>query len=610
MQILWLLSASVANSIAGDEQEHRLLNALMASARLRAGIASTFALRAGHRNVFLDADDPAAIAGVDLSAIDLCVVTKFLGKSSAQLWLDVIARLEKGKRKILLDICEYPFIDKKNKAIVDFYKKALPYCDALTVNSARMKELMAPHARSAPRIIEDAILEPLQKPRFDPGKQLQLLWFGHPTNFNFMLPLLPALTKFSEGQDCRLTIVSSAEIKDKIPVIGKRMSPHFNIKFVPWSFKAQREALSACDLVLIPGDASDPRKSGVSSNRIAEALQAGRFPVASPLGSYLPYEGAAWLGTELTAGIRFALSQPQEVNARIRRGQALVKATVMPGVLGKQWLGLFGNLVSENEPSMQVPKRESVNQIQKSDINVAGKTKKTKAAAFPTYQEAFFAKRENTSDKWEHYFAIYDHLLAGLYGEKINYLEIGVQKGGGLETARLLFAPGSRLVGLDVDAKCKGLEASGIADRIFVGSQSEEATLKALTAYCPEFDVILDDGSHIQEHMIISFIKLFPSLAEGGVYIIEDTHTCYSPEHQQSFFGLNIYDYFKGLSERLNLDFIDPGLRKSRYKMPREKRSAVKQEPDICREIFSIEFFDSVIAVRKRKKNEPLRIRR
>ena len=136
--------------------------------------------------------------------------------------------------------------------------------------------------------------------------------------------------------------------------------------------------------------------------------------------------------------------------------------------------------------------------------------KTPKAQAISSYAEAFYSKRINTSDKWEHYFAIYDHLLAGRYGQKINYLEIGVQKGGGLETARKLFAPGSRLVGLDVDPKCNGLEAEGIADRMFIGSQSDDATLKALTAYCPGFDVILDDGSHIQEHMISTFIRLFP----------------------------------------------------------------------------------------------------
>jgi len=608
LQILWLLPAQLAKSIAGDRQEQRLLNLLLASARLRGGVASTFAMRAGHHNVFLDCDDPAAVGRVDLDTIDLCVVTKFFGTSNAGLWLDVLGRLVKNKRKVLVDICEYPFVAKKNAAISDFYNKALQYCDVMTVNSTRMQELMAPHLGRRPLVIEDAILEPLQKPKFVPGKVLKLLWFGHPTNYNYLATLIPSLKTFSQQQKCHLTIVSSPELKEKVPTVEKPLSAHFQIRFIAWSFLSQREALANCDLVLIPGDPADPRKSGASSNRIAETLQAGRFPVASPLGSYLPYEQAVWLGSDLIDGIRFALSQPQEVLIRIRRGQAQVKAAVMPSVVGKQWLALFESLAVAGGAVAPALKKKPV--LQKPDVAETGKMKMPKAPTFSTYADAFYSKRKNTSDKWEHYFAIYDHLLSDRYGQKINYLEIGVQKGGGLETARTLFAPGSRLVGLDVDSKCKGLEADGIADRMFIGSQGDAATLKALTAYCPEFDVILDDGSHIQEHMITSFIRLFPVLAQGGIYIIEDTHTCYSPEHQQSFHGLGIYDYFKGLSERLNLDFIDPGLRKNRYKTPREKREAIRQIPDICREIFSIEFFDSVIAIRKRKKQEPLRIRR
>ena len=347
MQILWLLPAPLAKSVAGDRQEQRLLNLNLASARLRGGVASTFALRAGHRNVFLDGDDPAVISSVDLDAIDLCVVTKFFGTSNARLWLEVLGRLVKTKRKVLVDICEYPFVVKKNAAISDFYNKALAYCDVMTVNSSRMQELMAPHLGRAPLVIEDAILESEQKPQFAPGKVLKLLWFGHPTNFKYLADLLPSLKTFSQQQKCQLTIVSSPELKDKVPPVDKKLSAQFSTRFIAWSFQSQRDALADCDLVLIPGDPADPRKSGASSNRIAETLQAGRFPVAAALGSYLPYEQAAWLGRDLIAGIDFALSQPKEVLSRIQRGQVLVKTTVKPSIVGKQWLALFESLTEK-----------------------------------------------------------------------------------------------------------------------------------------------------------------------------------------------------------------------------------------------------------------------
>jgi len=229
---------------------------------------------------------------------------------------------------------------------------------------------------------------------------------------------------------------------------------------------------------------------------------------------------------------------------------------------------------------------------------------------FRNYRDAFYSERKFDSDKWEHYFDIYDHLLSHLYGKDISLLEIGVQNGGSLEVARKLFGPASKIMGIDIDPKCKRMEIAGVADKIVIGSQVDERCVDEALQFMPEIDVLIDDGSHVQTHMVMSFINFFPSLAENGVYIIEDTHTNYSPEHQESFLGIGLYDYFKGLSERLNIDFIDADLRKTRYKVPREQRPPRNVPPDVCRDIFSIEFFDSVIAIRKRRKREPLRIRK
>ena len=225
-----------------------------------------------------------------------------------------------------------------------------------------------------------------------------------------------------------------------------------------------------------------------------------------------------------------------------------------------------------------------------------------------TYKDFFNEPRNFNSDKWEHYFEIYDHLLGRFYESKIKYFEIGVQNGGSLEIAKKIFSHDSFIMGLDIDPNCKNLEGK-IANKIIIGSQVDDTVLSKVSEFAP-FDIIIDDGSHIQSHMIVTFLKIFPLLSQNGVYIIEDTHTNYSPEHQESFLGIGLYDYFKGLSERLNIDFINSHFRKERYKLPRHERSLINQIPDIVRDIFSIEFFDSVIAIKKRTKIEPLRIRK
>jgi 23S rRNA U2552 (ribose-2'-O)-methylase RlmE/FtsJ len=227
-----------------------------------------------------------------------------------------------------------------------------------------------------------------------------------------------------------------------------------------------------------------------------------------------------------------------------------------------------------------------------------------------SYREAFFSKRQFNSDKWDHYFEIYDHLFGHLYNSKITYVEIGVQNGGSLEIAKKLFSSDSVIVGVDIDPLSKNLETVGLASHIIIGSQIDDDCLKQIISKSSNIDVIIDDGSHVQYHMIKTFIKLFPHLKENGIYIIEDTHTNYSPKHQKSFYGIGLYDYFKGLSERLNIDFIDSTLRGKRYKIPREERTPIEKIHEITQEIFSIEFFDSIVAIRKKKKLEPLRIRK
>ena len=41
------------------------------------------------------------------------------------------------------------------------------------------------------------------------------------------------------------------------------------------------------------------------------------------------------------------------------------------------------------------------------------------------------------------------------------------------------------------------------------------------------FDVIIDDGSHLNQHQIFTFETLYPFVKDGGVYVIEDVQTSY-----------------------------------------------------------------------------------
>jgi hypothetical protein len=223
------------------------------------------------------------------------------------------------------------------------------------------------------------------------------------------------------------------------------------------------------------------------------------------------------------------------------------------------------------------------------------------------YRDAFFAPRRHRCDKWDNYFEIYDHVFGQLYGRDISYLEIGVQNGGSLEIARLLFGAGSRIAGLDIDERVGALAGTGIADAIYIGSQTDAGLLERALAENPPFDIVIDDASHQQHDMIVTFLMLFPRLKEGAIYLIEDTSTVHSDQHAKSFYGLDVYDYFKGLAGRLNLDYLRFSEIGGRFTVLLAQRAPRSMPDDICRHIFSITFFEGVIAVVKRTKAEPLR---
>lgn len=127
--------------------------------------------------------------------------------------------------------------------------------------------------------------------------------------------------------------------------------------------------------------------------------------------------------------------------------------------------------------------------------------------------------------KWIHYFDIYERHLARFRGMSPTMIEIGVMGGGSLAMWKEYLGPDSRIIGIDINPKCKVHEDEGI--EIFIGSQDDPATIDAIFSKYPKVDIVLDDGSHMMQHMISSFELMYHRLNSNGVYIVEDTHTCY-----------------------------------------------------------------------------------
>lgn len=165
------------------------------------------------------------------------------------------------------------------------------------------------------------------------------------------------------------------------------------------------------------------------------------------------------------------------------------------------------------------------------------------------------------TDKWGKHFYTPHYFLhfSSFKNKRVKLLEIGIggyeiptQGGGSLRMWERFFSKGE-IHGLDIYDKTI-LEEGRI--KIHVGSQIDKEFLEGLSQKIGGFDIIIDDGSHLNHHIISTFEILFPILKDNGIYVIEDVQTSYwkdfggDPENPDS--KLTAVGYFKNLIHGLN----------------------------------------------------------
>lgn len=160
----------------------------------------------------------------------------------------------------------------------------------------------------------------------------------------------------------------------------------------------------------------------------------------------------------------------------------------------------------------------------------------------------------------------YFKLLKHLREKPVKVLEIGVggyadnDRGGqSLRVWRDFFEQGE-ITGIDIQKKTMDL---GPRVQILQGSQIDPEFLQELVEKRGPFDVIIDDGSHRNEHIVESYRLLFPTLAPGGVYVAEDVQTSFHPRFGGSLTleAPNSIGYFSDLMARMNNGDDDPLIR-------------------------------------------------
>jgi hypothetical protein len=209
------------------------------------------------------------------------------------------------------------------------------------------------------------------------------------------------------------------------------------------------------------------------------------------------------------------------------------------------------------------------------------------------------AKSYGTDKSSDHhnYCVKYEKYLPFKRYDILKILEIGILYGQSLKVWKDYFYR-SQIIGIDILPECKKYEEDRI--KIEIGSQTDKDFLLWIVGRHGPFDMIIDDGSHMNSDVIYSFEELFKMVRfGGGVYVVEDCATSYWEEYEGGYKKeTSVMEYFKRLTDDVNYR----GLKNIGYERGEKYMfdMTMKVQPDCRIDIESINFLNGIIIITKR----------
>jgi hypothetical protein len=203
-------------------------------------------------------------------------------------------------------------------------------------------------------------------------------------------------------------------------------------------------------------------------------------------------------------------------------------------------------------------------------------------------ERLFFSTPHNVSQKWAHYFDVYERYFSAYRGKRVKFLEIGISQGGSLDIWKNYFGDRASIFGVDIDPGCRRFDCAQV--EVLIGDQGDPAFLKSLSERIGEVDIILDDGGHMMDQQILSFQYLYPNIKEGGIYMCEDVHTSYAAHYGGGQGKPNSFiEYMKRGIDDLHGWYT----------------GGIPDASSLSRSTRAISFYDSIVVVEKHKFSGP-----
>ena len=221
--------------------------------------------------------------------------------------LPTIQSLKRSGHKIVLQYSDH-LLQEKN-ILGEFYRDLFALSDLIVYSSEALRNFCSSTVPASCRT--KVISDPWQVAKWHSPRLLsreeacKLIWFGANKNIPYLQKTLPSLIKQNNKRRFQLTILGQIEALSLIKkTIKKCESAHnWTFRLLLWNPKNQPEQLEKelihSHICVIPSDPLDPRKAGVSHNRLVDAIRAGCLAIANPMPSYLELQDLALLGENL-----------------------------------------------------------------------------------------------------------------------------------------------------------------------------------------------------------------------------------------------------------------------------------------------------------------------
>ena len=263
--------------------------------------------------------------------------------------LEACHAAHRANAKVIADINDDHF---ERPDFGEYWKSLAQTADVCIVGSAAMGKTVSRYTHRPVTVVGDPLASPKSAPRVQADRSgslvsrmfrtvpLKLVWYGNLNNVGMFIQWMQWLGRVWTDVPLQVRMVTSRHptVDAFCTEFNAKYSKHAQVEFIEWSEDAQWSVVADSDIVLIPSDASDVTKAVKTANRLTDALHAGRYVIASPVPSYLPYADFVDLGNNPVQALHTYLKDPAGARDRIARGQAAVERQCGMQAIANEWL--------------------------------------------------------------------------------------------------------------------------------------------------------------------------------------------------------------------------------------------------------------------------------